>query len=150
METYKNQFLSEGIQEATSEAIRLAFEKGYSLGYQGGELGEYYYNNCWETYKSNLQISTSYPEQIFETKVITIKLEELNDISYTFSDSFYAWLKRNKIKVEFPKNKITEKYDKWVITIDTLEKLFKFSNKYLIPLMLLSKKVQVEAGNVKK
>jgi len=65
------------------------------------------------------------------TKKITIKKSMLNEISPFFADSFYGWCKRNKIKVEEPLNKKTERYETFVITLDTFDKHFLFTNKYM-------------------
>jgi hypothetical protein len=63
--------------------------------------------------------------------IFTIKKDKLNGIGYDFADTFYKWCRRNKIKIEEPKNNKTGLYETFVVHLDTTEKQFLFSNKYL-------------------
>lgn len=50
---------------------------------------------------------------------------------YEFAGTVYDFCKKVKIKVDEPYNKNTKRYDKFILYIDTFEKAFAFSNKYL-------------------
>ena len=71
--------------------------------------------------------------------IFTIKKDKLNEIGYDFAHTFYKWCRRNKIKIEEPINNKTELYETFIVHLDTTEKQFLFSNKYLYELLSKSK-----------
>jgi hypothetical protein len=67
----------------------------------------------------------------FKPIKIKLKKELLNDLGYSFSDSVYNFCRRHKIKVEEPWDKNKERYNLFILHIDTFTKAFAFSNRFL-------------------
>lgn len=65
-----------------------------------------------------------------EKIVLKFKKSDLDFSGYYYSSNLYDWCKKNKIKIEEPQNK-EGLYDRFIIHLDTIEKQYLFSGKYL-------------------
>lgn len=74
-----------------------------------------------------------------EETVLILNKKMLDEIQYDYASTVYNWCRRNKIKIEEPFDKKTERYAKFVIHLDTIEKQFLFSNRFLTVVKHLTK-----------
>jgi len=67
----------------------------------------------------------------FKPIKVKLKKEFLNDIRYELAYSVYNFCRKYKIKVEEPWDKKKERYNLFILHIDTFTKAFAFSNRFL-------------------